>query len=81
MSIKTSNNQDVIDKMEYNKFYKLAKNLNKYIEAEHKANGGGEGSSQQDEANKQVENMKAQSNSMMSGVKNNFKMPSMPKFK
>lgn len=79
MSIKTSNNQEIIDRMEYNKFIKLAKNLNKYIEAENKANGS-EGTGHE-EANKQMDSIKSQSASTMSGMKNNFKMPSMAKFK
>lgn len=78
MSIKTSNNQEIIDRMEYNKFLILAKNLNKYIEAENNANGGEGG--QKEEINNEMDSMKAKSQSMMSGMKNNFKMPS-TKFK
>lgn len=69
MSVKTSNNYDTIRKMPFNKFNKLSKALNRYIEAENKREGNST------EFQNEYDNMMTQQKSMMSGMKNSFKMP------
>ena len=78
LSMKTSNNQEVIDRMPFYKYLSLSESLNKYIEMENKANGG---ESTSDEANKQMDSVKSSSEEMMNKAKSNFKMPSFSKFK
>lgn len=78
MSVKTSNNQEVLDRMPFNKFAKLVKSLQKYIEAENKANSG---ESHKEYTEETMNNMRQTTSGMMSQMKKpSFKMPSM-KFK
>lgn len=74
MSIKTSNNQEIIDKLPFWKYTKLQKGLNKYLEAEAKQNGDNS-TSPNDEAKNQMESMKASSSTMMNQMKSSMKMP------
>lgn len=77
MSIKTSNNQEIIDRMPFHRYLNLSESLNKYIEMENKANGSGEGNPAEDQMNQ----VKANSEEMMNKVKSDFKVPSFSKFK
>lgn len=72
MSVKTSNNQDIIDKMPYWKFINLTKKLGKYIESENKTNNGSGGGAEE------------QTNKLMSNAKSSLpktKLPKTPKFR
>jgi len=76
MSVKTSNSQSEIEKMEFFKFRALTRSLNKYIESENKQQNGS--SSEED--------LSTQSNNMMNNAKNmmgNIKAPKIksPKIK
>lgn len=78
MSIKTSNNQEIIDRMPFNRYLKLTEALNKYVEMENKANNG---ESTGNETQNQMDEVKASSEDMMNKARTSFKMPSLPKFK
>jgi hypothetical protein len=69
MSIKTSNSQEQIEKMEFWKFRNLLRSLNKYLEAENK---GTENSETAENFNK---NLGEQSKNMMSQSRNMIKTP------
>lgn len=76
MSVRTSNNYDVIKDMPFNKFNKLSKALNRYIDAENKRENG-----ENPDVQKQSEEMMSNQRSMMNKMKSSFKMPKMSKFK
>ena len=76
MSARTSNNYDVIKDMPFNKFNKLSKALNRYIEAENKRENG-----ENPDVQKQSEEMMSNQRNMMNQMKSSFKMPKMSKFK
>lgn len=76
MSIKTSNNQDIIDKLPFWKYIKLQKGLGKYLDAEAKQNGSNTDSGNEDVKN-QMENMKSSTSGMMNQMKSSMKMPKM----
>ena len=73
LSIKSSNNQEIIDKMPFWKFIKLQKSLSKYIEAERNQNGNN--SNENDEFKNNMAGMQQSTSSMMNQMKSNFKMP------
>lgn len=72
MTIETSNNQEIINRMPFNKYLRLQKALSKYIEAKNKAESGQVNNEQM---NNQMESFRQQSASMMSQMKSNFKIP------
>ncbi len=74
LSVRTSNHQEVIENMEFYKFRSLIKSLNKYIEAENKANNGETNS---EELTKQTGDLMKNAKSTMG----NFKTPALPKTK
>ena len=74
MSVKTSNNYDVIRNMPFNKFNKLSKALNRYIEEENKREKG-DGSEEQKSAEEMMSNQMSQQKSMMNSMKSSFKVP------
>lgn len=74
MSIKSSNNQDIIDKLPFFKYVKLQKALDKYLEAEAKQNGANTGN-ENEEAKNQMEGFKQNTSGMMNQMKSNFKLP------
>lgn len=76
MSARTSNNYDVIKDMPFNKFNKLSKALNRYIDAENKRENG-----ENPDVQKQSEEMMSNQRNMMNQMKSSFKMPKMSKFK
>lgn len=78
MSVRTSNNQEQIEKMEFWKFRNLLKSLNKYIESENKTPS--EGGTENEDFQKNLGN---QSKNMMNQSKNMMKKPKMktPKIK
>lgn len=76
MSARTSNNYDVIKDMPFNKFNKLSKALNRYINAENKRENG-----ENPDVQKQSEEMMSNQRNMMNQMKSSFKMPKMSKFK
>lgn len=76
MSARTSNNYDVIKDMPFNKFNKLSKALNRYIDAENKRENG-----ENPDVQKQSEEMMNNQRNMMNQMKSSFKMPKMSKFK
>lgn len=76
MSTRTSNNYDVIKDMPFNKFNKLSKALNRYIDAENKRENG-----ENPDVQKQSEEMMSNQRNMMNQMKSSFKMPKMSKFK
>lgn len=75
MSVRTSNSQEQIEKMEFWKFRNLLKSLNKYIEAENKQTGN---NSDNEEFQK---NIGEKSKNMMNQSKNMIKKPKIPKIK
>ena len=76
MSARTSNNYDVIKDMPFNKFNKLSKALNRYIDAENKRENG-----ENPDVQKQSEEMMSNQRNMMNQMKSSFKMSKMSKFK
>ena len=70
MSIKSSNNQNIIDELPFWKFIILSKGLDKYLEAEAKQNG----------AKNHMEGMRQNTSGMMNKFKSSMKPPNM-KFK
>jgi len=76
MSARTSNNYNVIKDMPFNKFNKLSKALNRYIDAENKRENG-----ENPDVQKQSEEMMSNQRNMMNQMKSSFKMPKMSKFK
>ena len=76
MSARTSNNYDIIKDMPFNKFNKLSKALNRYIDAENKRENG-----ENPDVQKQSEEMMSNQRNMMNQMKSSFKMPKMSKFK
>lgn len=76
MSARTSNNYDVIKDMPFNKFNKLSKALNRYIDAENKRENG-----ENPDVQKQSEEMMSNQRNIMNQMKSSFKMPKMSKFK
>lgn len=74
MSVRTSNSQEQIEKMEFWKFRNLLKSLNKYIESENKnPTEGTENEDFQKNLNGQSKNMMNSSKNMMNSSK--FKKP------
>lgn len=71
LSIKTSNNQEIIENMEFFKFRSLIRSLNKYLEAENKNNGN----------NEEGGDLMQQSKDMMGNAKNLLKGNKLPNFK
>ena len=76
MSIKSSTNQEIIDRLPFWKYVKLQKSLNKYMEAEAKQNGANSSSGNEDMQN-HMDSMKQNTSGMMNSMKNNMRMPSM----
>lgn len=72
ISVKTSNNLKIINKLPYYEFVTLSKYLNKYIEAENKQGGT-------ENAEDQQNSVMNQSNKMMGNAKNMLKSGNMPK--
>lgn len=70
MSIKTSNSQEQIEKMEFWKFRNLLKSLNKYLDAENNNNNGAKDENSTEDFKK---NLSSQSGKMMSDSKNMLK--------
>lgn len=73
MSVRTSNSQEQIEKMEFWKFRNLLKSLNKYIESENK--NPSEGTENEDFQ----KNLNGQSKNMMNSSKNMMKSPKFKK--
>lgn len=73
ISVKTSNNLKIINKLPYYEFVTLSKYLNKYIESENKQSGDNTS------AEEQQNNMMEQSSKMMGNAKNMLKSGNMPK--
>lgn len=73
MSLKTSNNQEIIDKMSFNKYLNLSAALNRYIERENAANNGENTNTEAEDKMKEIKNS---SNEMMAKAKSQFKVPS-----
>lgn len=74
LSVKTSNNQEIIENMEFYKFRSLIKSLNKYLKAENASNNG--------ETNQ--EDVQKQTGDLMNNAKNTMgkiKAPKVPKLK
>nr|DAO84236.1 MAG TPA: hypothetical protein [Caudoviricetes sp.] len=76
MSARTSNNYNIIKDMPFNKFNKLSKALNRYIEAENKRENG-----ENPDVQKQSEEMMSNQRNMMNQMKSSFKAPKMSKLK
>lgn len=70
MSLKTSNNQNVIDNLPFNTYLKLQKALNKFIENENKQNGG-----EPDEMNNHMKQYQEHSAGIMNQMKASMKLP------
>lgn len=76
MSIKSANNQEIIDRMPFYKYVKLQKGLEKYMQAEAKQNGvNQEGGNE--EMKTHMDNMTQSTSGIMNNIKSGFKMPSM----
>ena len=76
MSARTSNNYNIIKDMPFNKFNKLRKVLNRYIEAVNKRENG-----ENPDVQKQSEEMMSNQRNMMNQMKSSFKAPKMSKLK
>lgn len=76
MSARTSNNYNIIKDMPFNKFNKLSKALNRYIETENKRENG-----ENPDVQKQSEEMMSNQRNMMNQMKSSFKAPKMSKLK
>ena len=79
MSIKSSNNQNIIDELPFWKFIILSKGLDKYLEAEAKQNGANTGT-ENEEMKNHMEGMRQNTSGMMNKFKSSMKTPNM-KFK
>ena len=75
MSIKSSNNQEIINKLPFYKYIQLQKALDKYLTKEAKQNGANTGN-ENEEMKNHVDGMKQSTNGMMNQMKSNFKLPS-----
>ncbi len=75
LSVRTSNNFQIIEDMEFHKFNSLMKYLNIYIEEENKQNNDGNA------ANEKMDDIKAKSNQMLADAKKQQKVktPKIPK--